>query len=130
SLSLSLSLSRSLGLLPEAVHLEESTRRSMGNDQSTPRNEAALRLQLSNYDDRIRRLRNRLSAVENEEQWLNKRVESERVKSVKAAEELKDCMAACQKMESKHDRLLRVKASYDAEAARLDNDIKFLEIMR
>ncbi|CAL9038266.1 unnamed protein product, partial [Musa banksii] len=120
----------SISLLPEAVHLKESTRRSMGNDQSTPRNEAALLLQLSNYDDTIRRLRNRLSAVEDEEQWMNKRVESDRVKSIKAAEELKDCMAECQKMESKHDRLVRRKATYDVEAARLATDIKLLEIMR
>ncbi|CAL9113894.1 unnamed protein product [Musa acuminata var. zebrina] len=102
----------------------------MGNDQSTPRNEAALLLQLSNYDDTIRRLRNRLSAVEDEEQWMNKRVESDRFKSIKSAEELKDCMAECQKMESKHDRLVRRKATYDVEAARLANDIKLLEIMR
>ncbi|KAJ8467925.1 hypothetical protein OPV22_030477 [Ensete ventricosum] len=102
----------------------------MGNDQSTLRNEAALRLRLRNYGDTIRQLRNRLSAVEDEEQWMNRRIERDRVKSIEAAEELKDCMAECQKMVSKHDRLLRLKASYDVEAERLANDIKFLEIMR
>ncbi|CAL9130429.1 unnamed protein product [Musa acuminata var. zebrina] len=117
-------------LLPSFVWLlaKEDTGASMGNSNSSVEEEKMLNHHLDLCTDLLRDLKSRLSEAESEgDAKFKKRLKRDKEKYMMTAGKLCDCTEEYEKMEAAYDGLRRHKAAMEAEAARLEEEIRSLE---
>ncbi|CAL9203975.1 unnamed protein product [Musa hybrid cultivar] len=117
-------------LLPSFVWqlAKEATGGSMGNSNSSVEEEKMLNHHLDFCTDLLSELKRRFSEAESEgDAKFKKRLKKDKEKYMMTAGKLCDCTEEYEKMEAAYDGLRTHKAAMEAEAARLEEEIRSLE---
>ncbi|KAJ8511977.1 hypothetical protein OPV22_002411 [Ensete ventricosum] len=100
----------------------------MGNGYSSVEEEKMLNHQLDACTDLLRELERKLSEAERDgDAKFKKRLKRDKEKYMMTAGKLSDCTEEYEKMQVASDDLLRLKAAMEAEAARLEKEMRSLE---